>query len=48
MVNPFFFDGADKRRIAIAQSLAEHKAEVFGEIGLDGDDLARLAADGII
>jgi CoA:oxalate CoA-transferase len=46
--NPLKFEGAEKRRLALAPSLAEHNAEVFGEIGLDGDDLARLAADGII
>ncbi|MBW2288916.1 MAG: CoA transferase [Deltaproteobacteria bacterium] len=46
--NPLKFEGAEKRRLALAPSLAEHNAEVFGELGLDGDDLARLAAAGVV
>jgi crotonobetainyl-CoA:carnitine CoA-transferase CaiB-like acyl-CoA transferase len=46
--NPLKFTGAESRRLALAPTLAEHNAEVFGELGLDGDDLARLAADEIV
>jgi crotonobetainyl-CoA:carnitine CoA-transferase CaiB-like acyl-CoA transferase len=46
--NPLKFSGAEGRRLALAPALAEHNAEVYGELGLDGDDLARLAADKVV
>jgi crotonobetainyl-CoA:carnitine CoA-transferase CaiB-like acyl-CoA transferase len=46
--NPLEFEGAEKWRLALVPSLAEHNAEVFAGLGLDGDDLARLAADRVV
>jgi crotonobetainyl-CoA:carnitine CoA-transferase CaiB-like acyl-CoA transferase len=46
--NPLKFTGAESRRLPLAPTLAEHNAEIYGELGLDGDDLARLAADEVI
>jgi crotonobetainyl-CoA:carnitine CoA-transferase CaiB-like acyl-CoA transferase len=46
--NPLKFSGAEPRAIPLAPRLAEHNAEVYGEIGLDAADLARLAAAEII
>jgi crotonobetainyl-CoA:carnitine CoA-transferase CaiB-like acyl-CoA transferase len=46
--NPLKFGGAEPRAIPLAPRLAEHNADVYGEIGLDDADLARLAAAKII
>jgi len=46
--NPLKFSEAEKRRLALAPDLAGHNAEVYAEIGLDGEDLVRLAEAGVI
>jgi len=46
--NPLKFSGAEPRRLPLAPDLAAHNAEVFAEIGLTADDLARLAEAGIL
>lgn len=46
--NPLQFPGAPPRERALAPRLAEHNAEVYAELGLDADDLARLAEAGVI
>jgi CoA:oxalate CoA-transferase len=46
--NPLKFAGALPRRLALAPALAEHNAEVYAELGLDAEDLARLTADGVL
>jgi crotonobetainyl-CoA:carnitine CoA-transferase CaiB-like acyl-CoA transferase len=46
--NPLKFAGALPRRLALAPALAEHNAEVYAELGLDADDLARLTSDGVL
>jgi crotonobetainyl-CoA:carnitine CoA-transferase CaiB-like acyl-CoA transferase len=46
--NPLRLSGAEPRRLALAPRLGEHNAEVYGELGLGAEDLARLAAAGII
>jgi CoA:oxalate CoA-transferase len=46
--NPLHFDGAEPRARALAPALGEHNAEVYGELGLGPDDLAKLAERGVI
>ena len=46
--NPLKYAGAEERRLALAPALAEHNAEVYAELGLDADDLGRLAAAGVV
>ena len=46
--NALQFAGAPARAHALAPRLGEHNAEVFAEIGVDADELARLAADGVV
>jgi CoA:oxalate CoA-transferase len=46
--NPLRFSGAEPRRLPLAPDLAEHNREVYAELGLGEDDLARLAEAGVI
>jgi crotonobetainyl-CoA:carnitine CoA-transferase CaiB-like acyl-CoA transferase len=46
--NPLQFSGAEPRRLALAPRLGEHNAEVFAELGLGPDELARLSEAGVI
>jgi len=46
--NALKFSGAEERSIPLAPDLAEHNLEVYAEIGLDEDELERLAAAGIV
>ncbi len=46
--NPLRFSGADVREHALAPDLGQHNAEVYGELGLGEDDLARLCEAGVI
>ena len=46
--NPLRFSGAEPRSRALAPALGEDNAEVFGELGLDADALARLREDGVV
>jgi len=46
--NPLKFSGAEPRERALAPELGAHNAEVFGEIGVGADELARLAAAGVV
>jgi len=46
--NALKFSDSDPRAIPLAPDLAQHNAEIFGEIGLAEADLARLAESGII
>jgi len=46
--NPLKFSGSEPRRLPLAPDLGEHNAEIFGDLGLDADALARLRDDGII
>ncbi len=45
---PFRLAGTDRWIRTSAPTLGEHNADVLGMLGLDGDDLARLTADGVI
>jgi crotonobetainyl-CoA:carnitine CoA-transferase CaiB-like acyl-CoA transferase len=46
--SPLRFAGAEPRARALAPDLGADNAAVYGELGLGPDDLARLAADGVI
>ena len=46
--NPLRLSGTSARERPLAPALGEHNAEVYAEIGLDADALARLAADGVV
>jgi crotonobetainyl-CoA:carnitine CoA-transferase CaiB-like acyl-CoA transferase len=46
--NPLQFGGAEPRERALAPRLGEHNPEVYAELGLDEDALARLADRGIV
>jgi CoA:oxalate CoA-transferase len=46
--NPLRFAGAEPRLRPLAPALGEHNAEVYAELGLGPEDLARLAASGVI
>jgi crotonobetainyl-CoA:carnitine CoA-transferase CaiB-like acyl-CoA transferase len=46
--NPLLFSGAEPRRLALAPELAEHNRELYAELGLGEEDLARLAEEGVI
>ncbi len=46
--NALQFAGAASRARALAPRLGEHNAEVFAEIGVDADEIARLAAAGVV
>jgi crotonobetainyl-CoA:carnitine CoA-transferase CaiB-like acyl-CoA transferase len=46
--NALQFSDADPRAIPLAPRLAEHNGEVYGELGLDARDLARLTEAGVI
>jgi CoA:oxalate CoA-transferase len=46
--NPLRFSGAEPRQRPLAPALGEHNREVYAELGLDEQELARLAAAGVI
>jgi crotonobetainyl-CoA:carnitine CoA-transferase CaiB-like acyl-CoA transferase len=46
--NPLKLSGAQARRLALAPDLGAHNAEVYAELGLGPDDLARLSEAGVI
>jgi crotonobetainyl-CoA:carnitine CoA-transferase CaiB-like acyl-CoA transferase len=46
--NPLRFSDAEPRRRALAPDLGHDNAEVYGELGLAGDGLERLAEAGVI
>ena len=45
---PFRLYGADVGARGPAPSPGEHTFEVLAELGIEGDELARLATDGVI
>ena len=46
--NPLRFSGALPRERALAPDLGEDNAELYGELGLAGPDLQKLAEAGVI
>jgi crotonobetainyl-CoA:carnitine CoA-transferase CaiB-like acyl-CoA transferase len=46
--NPLRFSDAEPRARELAPDLAAHNREIYAEIGLGDDDLARLSEDGVI
>jgi crotonobetainyl-CoA:carnitine CoA-transferase CaiB-like acyl-CoA transferase len=46
--NPLRFSDAEPRTRALAPALGEHNAEVYAEIGIGAEELARLAEVGIV
>ena len=46
--NPLRFAGAEPRERALAPALGADNGAIFGELGLGAEDLARLAAEGVI
>jgi crotonobetainyl-CoA:carnitine CoA-transferase CaiB-like acyl-CoA transferase len=46
--NPLRFSGAEPRRLPLAPGLGEHNAQVFAEIGVGPEELARLAEAGVV
>jgi len=46
--NPLHFSGAEPRERALAPRLGEHNREIYAELGLGEDELARLAARGVV
>ena len=46
--NPLTFSGAAARARPLAPALGEHNRAVYAEIGLGEDEIARLAADGVL
>ncbi|MDJ0788736.1 MAG: CoA transferase [Myxococcota bacterium] len=46
--NPLRYADAEPRERVHAPALGEHNAEVFGEIGVDAGELARLAERGVV
>jgi len=46
--NPLRFSGAEPRARALAPDLGADNRDVYGELGIGEDDLARLAAAGVI
>jgi CoA:oxalate CoA-transferase len=46
--NPLRFSAAQPRERALAPRLGEHNREIYGELGLDADALARLAERGVV
>ena len=46
--NPLHFEGAEPRGRALAPRLGEHNRELYAEIGVADDELARLAERGVI
>ncbi len=46
--NPLRFAGAEARRLPLAPDLAQHNRDVYAEIGIDADELARLEEEGIV
>jgi crotonobetainyl-CoA:carnitine CoA-transferase CaiB-like acyl-CoA transferase len=45
---PFHIYGADIGPRRAAPAAGEHTFEVLAELGIDGDDVAKLAADGVL
>ena len=46
--NPLRLSGTEPRERALAPALGEHNGEVFAEIGVGADELARLADEGVV
>lgn len=46
--NPLRLSGAESRRRPLAPDLGQDNEEVYGDLGLDGEALARLAREGVI
>ena len=46
--NPLQFEGAEPRERALAPELGADNAEVYGELGIDADELERLARERVI
>jgi CoA:oxalate CoA-transferase len=46
--NPLHFSGAEPRRLPLAPELGEHNREVYAELGIGAEELARLAEEGVV
>jgi len=46
--NPLRFSDAQPRELALAPRLGEHNREIYGEIGVEADELAQLAEQGVV
>jgi crotonobetainyl-CoA:carnitine CoA-transferase CaiB-like acyl-CoA transferase len=46
--NPLRFSGAEPRALALAPELGEHNREVYAELGIAAEELARLAEQGVV
>jgi crotonobetainyl-CoA:carnitine CoA-transferase CaiB-like acyl-CoA transferase len=46
--SPLRFSDAEPRERPLAPNLGEHNREVYAELGLGEEDLARLAAEGVV
>jgi len=46
--NPLHFSDAQPRELALAPRLGEHNREIYGEIGVEADELAQLAEQGVV
>jgi CoA:oxalate CoA-transferase len=46
--NPLQLSGSEPRALPLAPSLGEHNAQIYAEIGVGAEELARLAAAGVV